>query len=177
MFNLSVVSDSATPQTVAYRASLSSTISWSSLKLMPEELEIPSNHLILCRPLLLPPSIFPSIIVFSSESALCIRWKKYWSFGFSASPSNEYSEFISFRVDWFDLAIQGTLKSLLQRQFESTDSSALSPLYDAALTPSMHEYWGNVALTTWAFVGKVMPLLSNTLPRFFIAFAPRSKCL
>ena len=99
----------------ARQASLSITISRSSLKLMSIESTMPSNHLILCHPLLLPPSIFPSIRVFSNESALCIRWSKYWSFSFSISPSNEYSGLIPFRIDWFDLlAVQGTLKSLLQ---------------------------------------------------------------
>ena len=105
----------ATPWTAAYQVSLSFTISWSLLKLMSFELMMPSNHLILCHPLLLLPSIFPSIRVFSNESALCIRWPKYWSFSFSISPSNEYLGLISFRTDWFDLlAVQGIPKSLLQ---------------------------------------------------------------
>ena len=105
----------ATPGTAAHHASLSITNSQSLLKLMSIDLVMPSNQFILCRPLLLPPSIFPSIRVFSNESVLCIRWPKYWSFSFSISPSNEYSELISFRMDWFDLlAVQGTLKSLLQ---------------------------------------------------------------
>ena len=104
-----------TSRTAARQAPLSSTISLSWLKFMPIELVMPSNHLILCHPLLLLPSIFPSIRVFSNESALCIRWPKYWSFTFTISPSNEYSELISFRIDWFDLLeVQGTLKSLLQ---------------------------------------------------------------
>ena len=103
------------PMTAAHQASLSITNSWSLLKLMSIESVMPSNHLILCHPLLLPPSIFPSIKVFSNESVLCIRWVKYWSFSFSISPSNEYSGLISFRMDWLDLlAVQGTLKSLLQ---------------------------------------------------------------
>ena len=114
-FSHSVMSDSATPWTVARQASLSITNSRSSLKLMPIESVMLSNHLILCCPLLLPPSIFPSIRVFSNESVLHIRWPKYWSFSFSISPSNEYSGLISFRIHWFDLlAVQGTLKSLLQ---------------------------------------------------------------
>ena len=104
----------ATPWTAEHQASLSITNSWSLLKLMPIELVIPSNHLILCHPLLLLPSIFPSIRIFSNESALRIRWPKYWSFRFSISLSNEYSGLIFYRIDWFDLAVQGTLKSLLQ---------------------------------------------------------------
>ena len=105
----------ATPRTAALQASLSITNSWSSLKLMSIELVMPSNHLILCHPLLLLPSVFPSIRGFSNESALCIRWPKHWSFSFSISPSNEHTGLISFRMDWFYLfAVQGTLKSLLQ---------------------------------------------------------------
>ena len=112
-FSRSVMSDSATPWTAAGQASLSITKSPSLLKLMSIELVMPSNHLILCCPLLLPPSIFHSIRVFSSESVLCIRWPKYWSFSFSISSSNEYSRLISFRMDWLDLlTVQGTLKSL-----------------------------------------------------------------
>ena len=105
----------ATPWTEACQSSLSITNSWSLLKLMSIESVMPSNHLIFCCPLLLPPSIFPSIRIFSNESLLCIRWPKYWSFSFSNNPSNEYSGLISFRMDWLDLfAVQGTLKSLLQ---------------------------------------------------------------
>ena len=115
LFSRSVVSDSATPWTAAHQASLSFTNSGSLLRLMSIESVMPSSHLILCRPLLFLPSIFPSIGVFSNESVVCIRWPKYWSFSFSISPSNEYSGLISFRMDWFDLlAVQGTLKSLLQ---------------------------------------------------------------
>ena len=113
-----------TPWTAAQQASLSFTISWSLLKFMSIESVMPSNHLILCHPLLLLPLIFPSIRVFSSESVLCIRWPKYWSFSFSISPSNEYSGLISFRMDWLDLlAIQGALKSLLQ--YHSSKASIL----------------------------------------------------
>ena len=112
--SLSRVRIFATPWTVACQASLCITNSWGLLKLMSVELVMPSNHLILCRPLVLPPSIFPSIRVFSNESALCIRWPKDWSFSFSINPSNEYSGLISFRMDWLDLlAVQGALKSLL----------------------------------------------------------------
>ena len=114
-FSSSVVSDSATPWTAARQASLSITISQSLLKLMSIELMMPSNHLIFCCPLLLPPSIFPSIRVFSNDSVLRIRWPKYWSFSFSISPFKQYSGLISFRMHWLDLlAVQGTLKSLLQ---------------------------------------------------------------
>ena len=114
-FSHSVVFDSATPWTAACQASLSITNSQSLLKLISITLLMPSNHLIVCHPLLLPPAIFPSIRVFSNESVLCIRWPKYWRFSFSISPSNEYSGLISFRMDWLDLlAVQGTLKSLLQ---------------------------------------------------------------
>ena len=132
-----------TPWTAACQASLSFTISWSLLKLMSIESVMPSNHLILCCPLLLLPSIFPSIRVFSSESALHIRWPKYWSFSFSISPSNEYSELISFRIDWFDrLAVHGTQESSSTPQFQSTHSLVLIRLYVPTLT-SLHYYWKN----------------------------------
>ena len=127
----------------AHQASLSITNSWSLLKLMSIELVMPSNHLILCHPLLLPPLIFPSIRVFSHESALHIRWPKYWSFSFNISPSNEYSGLISFRMDL--LAVQGTLKSLPMPQFKSINSSVLSFLYSPTLT-SIHDYWKNHSL-------------------------------
>ena len=121
------MSDSAIPWTAAHQASLSITNSRSLLKLMSIELVIPSNYLILCRPLLLPHSIFPSIRVFSNESTLHVRWPKYWSFNFNISPSNEHSGLISFSMDWLDLlTVQGTLKSLLQPQFKSINSSAHS---------------------------------------------------
>ena len=139
---------------------------------------MPSNHLILCRPLLLPPSIFPSIRVFSNESVLCIRWPKYWSFNFSISPSNEYSGLISFRIDWLDfLEVQGTLKSLLQN-----DSSKASILWCSAffIVQLLHPYMTTgktIALTSQTFVGKVMSLLLNMLSRLIIIFFPRSKHL
>ena len=133
----------ATPWTAACQVSLSITNSQSLLKLMSIESVMPFNHLILCRPLLLLPSIFPSIRVFSNESALRIRWPKYWSFSFSISPSNEYSWLISFRIDWFDLfAVQGTLKSSPALRFESINSLVLSLLYDPTLI-SIHDYWKN----------------------------------
>ena len=128
----------ATPWTAACPASLSITSSQSLLKLMPIESVMPSNHLVLCHPLLLPPSIFPSIRVFSNDSVLRIRWPKYWSFSFSISPSDEHSGLISFRMDWLDLlTVQGTLKSLLQHH-----SSKASILYSPTLT-YIHDYWKN----------------------------------
>ena len=127
--------------TIAHQVSLSFTIFWSSLKFMSTELVILSNHLILCRPLLLLPSVFPSIKVFSNELVLCIRWPKYWSF--SISPSNEYSGLISFRIDWFDLlAVQGSQESSPTPKFKSINSSALSFLCGQTLT-SIHDYWKN----------------------------------
>ena len=123
------------PWPAAGQASVFITNSWSLLKLMSTELVMPSNHFILCRPLLLPPSMFPSIRVFLNESVLRIRWPKYWSFSFNISPSNEYSGLISFRIDWFDLlAVQGALKSSPTPQFKSINSSALSFLYSPTLT-------------------------------------------
>ena len=135
----------------------------------------PSNHLILCWPLLLPPSIFPSIRVISNELALCIRWPKDWSFCFSISPSNEYSELISFRTDWFGLlAVQGTLKSLLQHH-----NSRASVLQCSAFQLSHLDMTTGkaIALTRWTFVSKVMSLLFSMLSRFVIAFLPTSKRL
>ena len=157
------------------QASLSITNSQSLLKLMSIESVMPSNHRSLCHPLL-PPSIFPSIGVFSNESVLHIRWPKYWRFSFN--PSSEYSGLISFRIDWFDLlAIQGTLKSLLQhQQFKSIKSSVLSFFYSSTLT-SIHDYWQTVALTRQTFVSKIMFLLFDMLSRLVIAFLPRSKRL
>ena len=142
--SLSCVQLFATPWTAAHQASLSITISWSLLKLTSIESVMPSNHLILCRLLLLPPSIFLSIRVFSNEPALHPRWPNYWSFSFSISPSNEYSGLISFRIDWFDLlAVQGTLKSLLQHHSSKASiSSVLSLLYSPTLI-SIHDWWKN----------------------------------
>ena len=132
---------------------------------------MPSNHLILCRPLLLPSSIFPSIRVFSNESALHIRWPKYWSFCFNISPSNEYSGLIFFRMDWLDLlAVQGTLKeSSPTPQFKSINSLALSFLCSPTLT-SIHDYWKNHSFTRWTFVGKILSLLFNMLSRLVTTF-------
>ena len=137
---------------------------------------MPSSHLILCLPLLLLPSIFPSIKVFSNELALCIRWPKYWNFSFSISPSNEYSGLISFRIDWFDLlTVQGTLKTLLQHHSSKVNSLVLSIFHCPAFT-SIHDYWENHSFV-YTFVGKVMSLLFNILSRFVIAFLPRSQHL
>ena len=144
---------------------------------MSIESVMPSNHLTLCRPLLLPPSIFPSIRVFSNESVLCIWWPRYWSFSYTISPSSEYSGLISFRMDWLDLlAVQGTLESSPTPQFKSINSLMLSFLYSPTLT-SIHDYWKSIALTRWTFDGKVMSLLFNMLSRLVITFLPRSKRL
>ena len=147
LFNLSVMYNSLWPHGLhaGHQTSLSFTISLSLLKLMSIELVMSSSHLIFCCPLLLLPSIFPSIRVFSSELALRIRWPKNCSFSFSSSPSNEYSGLISYRTDCFDLAIQGTLKSLLQHQLESVNSLALSLLYGPTLT-SIHDYWKRMVI-------------------------------
>ena len=149
------------------------SLSPSLLRFMSIELAMPSNHLILCCPLLLPPSIFLSIRVFSNESVLCIRWPKYWSFSFSISPSNEHPGLI-FRMDWLDLlAVQGTLKSLLQHH--SSKASILQRSAFFMVQPS-HPYMTTgktIALTSWTFVGKVMSLFFNKLSRLIITFLPR----
>ena len=145
---------------------------------MSIESVMPPNHLILCHPLLLLPSIFPSIRVFSNESVFCNRWPKYWSFSFSISSSSEYSGLISFRMDWLDLlVVQGTLKSLLQ--YHSSKASILQ-CSDFSIVQISHPYMTTgktIALTRWAFVGKIMFLLFNMLSRLVIAFLPRNKCL
>ena len=144
---------------------------------MPIESLMPSNHLILCHPLLLLPSIFPNTRIFLNETALCIRWLKYWSFSFNISPSSEYSGLISFKIDWFDLlAVQETLKASPTPQFKSINSSALSYFLVQLSHPCMTT-GKTIALTTWTFVGKVMSLLFNMLSRLIITFLPRSKCL
>ena len=138
---------------------------------------MPSNYLILCRPLLLPPSIFPSIRGFSNESVLT-RWPKYWSFSFSISPSNEYSGLISFRMDWMDLlAVQGTLKSLFQHHNSKASILQLSAFFMVQLSHPYMTTGETITLTRWTFVGKVMSLLFNMLSRLIIAFLPRSKLL
>ena len=145
---------------------------------MAIELVMPSNHLILCCPLLLPPSIFPSIRVLSNESVLCIRWTKYWSFSFSISPCNKYSGLISFRMDWLDLlAVQGTLKSLLQHHSSKASIPQHSALFIVQLSHSYMATGKTIALTRWTSVGKVMSLLFNMLSRLVITFLPRSECL
>ena len=164
--SLSVVSDSLQPQ-----ASLSFTIFWSLLKLTSIESMMPSNHLILCCPLLLLPSVFPGSRVFSNESALCFRWPKYWSFSFSISPSNEYSGLISFRIDWFDLlAVQGTLMSLLQNHNVKTWIVWCLAFFMVQLSHLYMTTGKTTALIMETFVSKVMFLLSNTLSRFVIVF-------
>ena len=158
------------------QASLYFTISWSLLKLICFELVMPSSHLILCLPLLLLSSI-TSIRAFSSESAFCIRWPKYWSFSFTISPSNEYSGLISFRMDWFDLlAIQRTLKSLLQHH--NSEASILQHLvvFMVQLSYPYMTTRKTTALTIWTFVGKVMSLLFKMLSKFVMVFPPRTKC-
>ena len=168
----------AVPWTAALQVSLSFTNSWSLLKLMFIKLVMPSNHLILCWPLLLPSSIFPSIRVFSSESVLCMRWPKYWSFSFSISPINEYSGLISFRMDWLDLlAVQGTLKSLLQHHSSKAAILQHSAFFIVQLSHPYITIGKTIALTRKTFVGKVMSLLLNMLFRLVIAFLSRSKHL
>src|SRR5574338_685232 len=172
------MSDSVTPWTAARQASLSITNSQSLPKLTSTESVMPSNHLILCRPLLLLPSIFPSIGVFSNESVLCIRRPKYWSFSFSISSSNEYSGLISFRMDWLDLlAVQGTLKSLLQHHSSKASILWCSAFFMVQLSHPYMTTGKTIALTRWTFVGKVMSLLLNMLSRLVITFLPRSKYL
>ena len=141
------------------------------------ESAMPSNHLVLCRPLLLLPSIFPSIRVFSNESALHISWPKYWSFSFNISPSNEHPGLI-FRMDWLDLlAVQGTLKSLLQQHTSKASILRHSAFFIVQLSHPYMTTGKAIALTRWTFVDKVMSLLFNMLSRLVITFFPRSKCL
>ena len=166
-----------TPWTTAHQAPLSSTISQSLLKFISIELVMLCNHFILSCLLLLS-SIFPSIRVFSSELALCIRWLKFWSFSFSISPSDEYSGLISFRIDWFDLpAVQGTLKSLLQHHSSKASILQCSAFFTVQLSHPYMTTGRNIALTRWTFVGKIMSLLFNMLSMLVIAFLPRIKHL
>ena len=145
---------------------------------MSIESVVPSSHLILCHPLLLLPSIFPSIRVFSSESALCIMWPKYWGFSFIISPTNEYPGLISFRMGWLDLlAVQGTLKSLLQYHSSKASILQCSAFFIVQLSHLYVTTGKTVTLTRWTFVDKVMSLLPNMLSRLVITFLPRSKRL
>ena len=165
-----------TPCTAARQASLSITNSRACSNSCPSKSVMPSNHLILCWPLL--PSIFPSIRVFSNETVCCIRWPKYWSFSFSISPSNEYSGLISFRVDWVDLlAAPGTLKSLLQEHSSKASILQCSAFFIVQLSHPYMTTGKTTPLTRWTFISKVMSLLFNKLSRLVIAFLPRSKCL
>ena len=176
-FSHSVVSNSEIPWTAACQASLSITNS-RLLKLMSIESVMPSNHLILYRPLLLLPSIFPSIRVFSNESALCIRCPKDWSFSFNISSSNEYSGLISFRMDWLDLPdVQGTLRSLLQHHSSKASIPWHSAFFIVQLSHPYMTTGKTTAFTRQTFVGKVTSLLFNMLSRLVITFLPRSKHL
>ena len=176
--SLSCVQLFATPWITACQASLSITNSWSSLKLTSVESVMPSSHLILCRPLLLLPPIPPSIRVFSNESTLRIRWPKYWSFSFSISPSKEHPGLITSRMDWLDLlAVQGTLKSLLQHHSSKASFLQRSAFFTVQFSHPYMTTGKTVSLTRRTFVGKVMSLLSNMLSRLVITFLPRSKHL
>ena len=175
--SLSRVQLFATPWIAARQASLFITNSWSSPRPMSIELVMLSNHLILCCHLLLLPSIFPSIRVFSNESALHIRWRKYWSFSFSISPSNEHPGLI-FRINWLDLlVVQGTLKSLLQHQSSKASILLCSAFFIVQLLHPYMTTGKTIALTRWTFVGKVMSLLFNMLLTLVMTFLPRSKRL
>ena len=175
---LSCVRLFSTPWITAHQASLSITNSQSSFKLMSNETVMPSNHLILCRPLLFLPPIPPSIRVFSNESTLCMRWPKYWSFSFSISPSNEHPGLISFRMDWVDLLpVQGTLKSLLQHHSSKASILQHSAFFTAQLSHSYLTTGKTIALIRRTLVGNVMSLLLNMLSRLVITFLPGSKCL
>ena len=168
----------ATSWTSVCQASLSVTNCLSLPKPVSIESVMPSNHLILCRPLLLLPLIFPSIRVCSNESALCIRWPEYWSFHFNISPSNEHPGLIYFRMEWLDLlAVHGTLKTLLQHHSSKASILRCSALFAVQLSHPYMTTGKTIALTRWTFVGKVMSLLFNMLSRLVITFLPRSKCL
>ena len=168
----------ATPLTAARQGSLCITNSWSLLKLLSIELVMTSNHLILCHPLLLLPSIFPRIMVISNETVLHIRWPKCWSFSFNISPFNEYSGLISFRMDGLDLlAVQGTLKSLLQRHSSKASFLQCSAFFIVQLSHPYITTGKTIALTRQTFVGKAMSLLFNMLSRLVITFLPRVSVL
>ena len=174
--SLSSVQLFATPRTAACQASLSITNSWSLLKFLSIKLVMSSNHLILCHLLLLLPPIPPSIRVFCNGSTLRVRWPKYWSFSFSIIPSKEYPGLISFRMDWLDLlAVQGTLKSLLQQHSSKASILQHSAFFRVQLSHPYVTTGKTIALTRWTFVDKVMSLLLNMLSRLVITFLPRSK--
>ena len=176
--SLSCVRLFATPWIAARQASLSITNAWSSLRLTSIESVMPSSHLILCRPLLLLPQIPPSIRVFSNESTLCMWWPKYWSFSFSIIPSKGIPGLISFRMDWLALlAVQGTLKSLLQHHSSNASILQRSAFFTVQLSHPYMTTGKTIALTRWTFVGKVMSLLFNMLSRLVITFLTRSKHL
>ena len=178
LFSHTAMSDSLRPHGLLHARLPCFTISQSLLKLMSIELVMPSNHLILCHPLLLLPSIFPRIRVFSNESVLRISLPKYWSFSFSISPSNEYSGLISFRIDRLDLlVIQGAPMSLLQHQSSKTSVLQHSAFFIVQFSHPYMTIGKTIALTRWTFVGKVISLLFNMLSRLVIAFLPRNKCL
>ena len=181
MFQFSSVSQSCLtlcdPMNRTCQASLSITNSQSSLRLTSIQSVMPSSHLIFCRPLLLPPSIFTSIRVISNESALHIRWPKYWSFSFNISPSKEHPGLISFRMDWLDLlAVQGTFKSLRQPHSSKTSILQCSAFFIVQLSHLYMTIGKTIALTRQTVVGKVMSLFFNTLSRWVLAFLPRRKC-
>ena len=175
--SLSCIQLFVTPWTAARQASLSITNSWSPPKPMSIESVMPCNHLILCCPLILLPSVFPSIRVFSNESALCIRWPKYWSFSFNIiHPTNEHPGLISFRMDLLDLlAVQGTLKSLLQHHSSKASVLQCSAFFIVQLSYPYMTTGKSIASTRRTFVDKVMSLLSNMLSKLVITFLPRSK--
>ena len=167
-----------TPWTASHQASLSFTVSWSLLRFMSIESVMLSNHLILCHPLLLLPSVLPSIRVLSNESALRIKGPKYWNFSLSISRSSEYSGLISSRIDWFGLlAVQGAFKSHLQHHNSKASIIQHSAFFMVQLSHLYMATGKTIALTIWNFVGKMMSLLFNMLSRFVIAFLPRKMCL
>ena len=177
-FSRCCVQVSTTPWTAARQASLSIADSWSLLKLVSIELVMPSSHLILCHPLLFLSPVPPSIRVFSNESALCIKWPKYWSFSYNISPFHKHPGLISFRIDWLDLlAVQGTLKNLLQHHSSKASILWHSAFFIVQLSHSYMTTRKNIALTRQNFAGKVMSLLFNMLSRLVITFLPRSKRL
>ena len=176
--SLSRVQLSATPLIAACQAALSITNSQSSLRLTSIESVMPSSHLILCRPLFLLPPNSPSIRVFSNESTLCMKWPKYWSFSFSIIPSKEIPGVVSFRMDWLDLlAVQGTLKSLLQHHSSKASILQHSAFFTVQLSYPYMTTGKTIALTRRTLVGKAMSLLLNMLSRLVITFLPRNKCL